>query len=340
MGCRPVNVMVDLPQYLTLPSPTAEVFGTLRKRDQGTAKVWEIEADPQVIVLAKRLFPGAEGRGAGRAKFPANKRSFADLVWFLQRYPLAVENPDEFRLDYEETCSYVRKRQDILLNPVNRLPDTLFKGELRPYQQEGLDWALTNRRTLIADGMGLGKTVGGLAFLSTEQTWPALIVPPPHLVRHWEQFIFRFLDVGSSAEGALFTQGKPLVHVIRGTKEKTLPDAHIYIIHYLLLRAWRTALREKGIRRIIFDEIQELRHSGTEKYSNPFGRERRMSALSRFAQRPVLTGCRNMRGWWSLPNWTGRQRFMRRPKIERTAMVRSFRSYATTWCRMQALILM
>lgn len=263
-----MNAPADLPQYLALPSPTAEVFGTLRKKDHhGKAKVWEIEADPQVIVLAKRLFPGAEGRGSGYAKFPANKRSFADLVWFLQRYPLTIENVDEFRQDYEETCSYVRKRQDIIRNPTSRFPDALFKGELRPYQQEGLDWKLTNGRTLIADGMGLGKTVGSLAFLGTEQTWPALIVPPPHLVRHWEQFVFRFLDVSSSDEGTLFSQGKPLVHVIRGTKEKTLPDAHIYIIHYLLLRSWRAVLRDMGIRRIVFDEIQELRHSGTEKYS-------------------------------------------------------------------------
>lgn len=264
-----MNIVAELPQYLTPLLPTTESFGTLRKCGFGTtgAKVWEIEADPQVIILAKRLFPGAEGRGAGKAKFPANKRSFADLVWFLQRYPLTIENPDEFQLDYEETCSYVLKRQDILLNPISRLPDALFKGKLRPFQQEGLDWKLTHRRTLNADDMGLGKTVQGLAFLSTEQTWPVLIVPPPHLVRHWEQFIYKFLDVVPSAEGTLFSEGKPLVHVIRGTKKQELPDAHIYIIHYLLLRSWRAVLRDMGIRRILFDEIQELRHSGTEKYS-------------------------------------------------------------------------
>ena len=268
-----MNAPAALPQYLTLPPSSAEVFGKLRKCSHGLNSngtkgiVWEIEADPQVIVLAKRLFPGAEGRGRGHAKFPANKRSFGDLVWLLQRYPLTVENPDEFLIDYEETCTYVRKRQDILQNPKVVLPDALFRGELRVYQQEGLDWSLTNRRTLIADGMGLGKTPLALAFLATQQAWPVIIVPPPHLVRHWEQFALRFLDVGTSGEGPLFNQGKPLVHVIRGTKEKVLPEAHIYIIHYLLLRAWRSVLRDLGIRRIVFDEIQELRHKGTEKYS-------------------------------------------------------------------------
>lgn len=52
---------------------------------------------------------------------------------------------------------------------------------------------LTNRRTLLADEMGLGKTVQALSLLATEQAWPALIVVPPHLVRHWDK-IPDFLD--------------------------------------------------------------------------------------------------------------------------------------------------
>jgi len=52
---------------------------------------------------------------------------------------------------------------------------------------------LTNRRTLLADEMSLGKTVQALFLLATEQAWPALIVVPPHLVRHWDK-IPDFLD--------------------------------------------------------------------------------------------------------------------------------------------------
>ena len=56
---------------------------------------------------------------------------------------------------------------------------------------------LTNRRTLLADEMGLGKTVQALSLLATEQAWPALIVVPPHLVRHWDK-IPDFLDAGKN----------------------------------------------------------------------------------------------------------------------------------------------
>ena len=41
----------------------------------------------------------------------------------------------------------------------------------------------------------------------------------------------------------------------------------IYIVHYLLLRGWKTALPQIDFEAVVFDEIQELRHSGTEKYS-------------------------------------------------------------------------
>ncbi len=134
--------------------------------------------------MAKRLFPGSDGRGNGIAKFPANRRTFADLVWFLQRWPLQIMSPDEFSDAYKETCDYVHQRQTLLDNPVKASPDLVFKGQLRPFQEEGLSWMLTNQRTLLADEMGLGKTVQAISFLATDQAWPALVVVPPHLVSH------------------------------------------------------------------------------------------------------------------------------------------------------------
>lgn len=38
-------------------------------------------------------------------------------------------------------------------------------------------------------------------------------------------------------------------------------------MHYLLLRGWKSVLPTLPFRSVIFDEIQELRHAGTEKYS-------------------------------------------------------------------------
>ncbi|CAE6822287.1 hypothetical protein R70006_06259 [Paraburkholderia domus] len=259
----------DLPPYLARAEHQTQPLAVLTKVEGVHGASWELVGDPQVIMMAKRLFPAAEGRGAGIAKFPLNHRLFGDLVWFLQRYPVEIASKEAFDADYRRSCDYVLKRQQILARPATCSPDVLFTGELRLFQEEGLAWIMTNRRTLIADDMGLGKTVTACAAIATEPDWPVLVVPPPHLVKHWEKFIARFLDVADSALGSLFSNGKLIVHVIKGTNrsKEPLPPAHIYICHYLILRHWRQELVAARIRKVVFDEIQELRHKGTEKYS-------------------------------------------------------------------------
>lgn len=263
---------LPLPQYLAMPTDSDETFGTLRRVDEPRGKFWVIDGDPQVAVMAKRLFPGSEGRGAGIAKFSANRRTFAELVWLMHRWPLKIENRDEFDASYRETVEYVQQRQAANSSPINTVPDLIFKGELRPFQAEGLSWCLTNGRTLIADEMGLGKTVQGIAFLATRQSWPALVVAPPHLTLHWRDKLSEFLELHSDSAGPLFEDANGLkVCVISCTPrvmKGPLPKAHIYVIHYLLLKPWREKLKELNIQSIVFDEIQELRHDGTEKYAS------------------------------------------------------------------------
>jgi len=108
----------------------------------------------------------------------------------------------------------------------------------------------------------LGKTVETLAALASLQEYPVLLIVPPHLVLNWGKEIRRFLLV--EGEGGTET---PKVHVLRGLTPYELPPAHIYIIHYLLLRGWKRILPDCGFKTVVFDEVQELRRTGTEKYS-------------------------------------------------------------------------
>ena len=76
-----------------------------------------------------------------------------------------------------------------------------LQAELRPYQQDGLNWlAFLWRYSLggiLADDMGLGKTLQALAFLqhlkdSGALTQPALIVAPTSLTGNWMHETARF----------------------------------------------------------------------------------------------------------------------------------------------------
>ena len=247
-----------LPLYLRDVDTSGHCYGTLSYNRR--SKCWTIKAEPCVTELAKRLFPGCDGRGRGVARFTANRRVIGDLNWLMLRYPLEVREADRERWHsaLEEAREYaIRREQARKMPEYANPPAESFAGQLLDFQQQGLAFLLSARRCLLADDMGLGKTVQALAFLATTAAYPAIIVAPPHLLRNWQSEIARFLN----------EKGNLRVHVIRGLKPYPLPEADIYLIHYLLLRGWKEVLPECGFRTVIFDEIQELRRNGTGKYS-------------------------------------------------------------------------
>lgn len=253
------------PAYLNKVEKADYYYGTLRYLPGDDQ--WVIEGEPCVVEMAKRLFPGCHGRGQGKAKFPNTKRVNGDLNWLMLRYPLKIEELERWEKAYSETVQHVAKRQTILEKPVKIAPPLDFKGELREFQKEGNGFLNHFRRTLLADEMGLGKTPTALAFLATLQSYPALLIVPSHLVRNWEKEIDKFLRLPSKAMPLFDCNDRSAVHTIKGLRSYKLPEASIYIIHYLLLRGWKRILPEFGFKTVIFDEIQELRHDGTEKYS-------------------------------------------------------------------------
>lgn len=243
------------PPYLRDGDPDAYHYGTLsynRRR-----KCWEIHAEPCVTEMAKRLFPGCEGSGRGLARFTAHRRVVGDLNWLMLRYPLEVRESDRARWEeaLEDAREFAVRREVARRAPESAEPPGEFRAELMDFQKKGLAFLLNNRRCLLADDMGLGKTVQALAFLCATKAYPALICAPPHLLTNWRREIDRFLGPDIR------------VHVLRGLTPHDLPEGEIYLTHYLLLRGWKEALPKMGFRTVIFDEMQELRHAGTEKYS-------------------------------------------------------------------------
>ena len=248
----------QLSAYLQKAPRRGHIYGTLsynRKK-----KCWTIKGEPCVTEMAKRLFPGSEHK-RGEARFTANRRIVGEVNWLMLRYPLEIAARD--RALWEKALSQAQehaiRRQAAMSVPQRSVPPQgTFDGELREFQKEGLSFLLANPRTLLADEMGLGKTVQALACLASCGDLPALLVVPPHLMRNWEAEAKRFLRINGKP---------PRVCVIKGLKPYALEEADVYIIHYLLLRGWKQTLPQLGFRAVVFDEVQELRHAGTEKYS-------------------------------------------------------------------------
>lgn len=248
-----------LPPYLRPAENTAQPMGTLSYNRR--SKCWVVKGDPAVTEMCKRLFPGSAGSKRGEARFTAHRRIIGDLCWLMMRFPLEVKLKDLPLWDQAvaEARQYAIRQARAAQMPARATPpEGSFHGELMDFQQEGLSFLLQHDRCLLADEMGLGKTVQALACIASERALPVLIIPPAHLTRNWQEETARFLRVEGRA---------PRIHVIRGLKPYDLPEADVYIMHYLLLRGWKQVLKDFPVRAVIFDEIQELRHAGTEKYS-------------------------------------------------------------------------
>ncbi len=249
-----------LPAYLRpMESAPGHVYGTLSYNRR--SKCWVVKGDPSVTEMCKRLFPGSAGSKRGEARFTAHRRVVGELCWLMMRFPLTVKMSDLPLWDkaVADARAYAIQRERAVRMPASTTPpEGSFTGQLMSFQQEGLGFLLQHDRCLLADEMGLGKTVQALSWLASTGSFPALVIPPAHLTRNWQEEATRFLRLNGQP---------PKVHVIRGLKPYDLPEADIYIMHYLLLRGWKEVLPTLPFRAVIFDEIQELRHTGTEKYS-------------------------------------------------------------------------
>ena len=141
-----------------------------------------------------------------------------------------------------------------------------FQGKLRPYQERGLAWLSFLSRLglggVLADSMGLGKTVQMLALLSYElessaRTGPTLLVCPMSLVGNWQREAERFTP-------------ELAVHVHHGSDRLSgadlrdaLSDADLVITTYAIAARDRDELARIGWQRVVCDEAQNIKNAGT-----------------------------------------------------------------------------
>ena len=136
-----------------------------------------------------------------------------------------------------------------------------FKGELRPYQQDGLGWLGYLHKIglggCLADEMGLGKTVQVLAHLAAVKktsSGPSLVVVPRSLVFNWRE------------EAGRFTPGLT-VETYTGPKRKELRDrlagADLILTTYAILQRDADFLAGLTFDSVILDEAQAIKNPRT-----------------------------------------------------------------------------
>ncbi|MER6948592.1 DEAD/DEAH box helicase [Nonomuraea sp. NPDC000554] len=128
---------------------------------------------------------------------------------------------------------------------------------LRPYQERGLAWlsflSELGLGGVLADDMGLGKTITTLALLVHERSAsPTLLVCPMSLVGNWQR------------ESSRFAPGlRVYVHHGGGRDTERIADADLVITTYGTAQRDLEALRAFEWRRVVCDEAQAIKNSGT-----------------------------------------------------------------------------
>ncbi len=194
--------------------------------------------------------------------------------------------------------------------PVAVVPKS-FKGVLRPYQQQGVNWlqflGSAGLGGVLADDMGLGKTVQTLAHLMIEQhagrlKKPALIVCPTSLVPNWTMEAFKF----APSLKTLVLHGLDRKRLFR-----LIPKHDLVLTTYPLLARDHAVLTEQEWHVVILDEAQTIK--------NPNAETTRQALRLQAGQRLCLSGTplqNHLGELWSLfdflaPGFLGSQRSFR-----------------------------
>jgi len=149
-------------------------------------------------------------------------------------------------------------------------PSGRFRAELRPYQQEGLNWLYFHYQmgfgACLADDMGLGKTVELLSFLNVLNANGAgkdngraadLLIVPASLVSNWAAEIDRFYP------DLKYLAAHPAMQ-----PDKRMPaeykDYDLVITTYGLIQRYEW-LKTHSWRYVILDEAQAIKNSATKQ---------------------------------------------------------------------------
>lgn len=148
----------------------------------------------------------------------------AERIWWapLAAVTAVTEIAVEYGFEPDQLAQQAMQAVDVL-HEASRSVDSTFDvpslaGELRPFQKAGVEYAVNAKRVLIADSMGLGKTIEALATLEALDAYPVLVVTTATQKLGWVREIKKWLP-----------------HRSVGLVDKELPETDICVINYDLL---------------------------------------------------------------------------------------------------------
>ena len=243
------------------------IYGTVIHKDSR----WVVRGEPFVRARMKRVFPRVRQEASDFIALTATPENTRELQWFLERYPMEMSS---------EAAELMRRLADAHRDREAGF-SALMAGHVPPaqielaeppreYQAFAAQMLVLQQGLLLADDVGLGKTVSLIAAVVLAARYPAVVVVPAHLPRQWARAFKRFAPALRThiIKKSQVYELTPKAGKRKGADQLDLlqPDyPDVLITSYHKLRGWAEALA--GVAKFVgFDEVQQLRNDGSEIY--------------------------------------------------------------------------
>lgn len=225
---------------------------------------WHIAAEPHVMIKIKRQFPRVRTADTGVIQIADTPEVARDLEWLLLRWPLELDPASREHLVSRADQHRASEEAVLQILSGNRLAGHARQPARAPrdYQRKSADLVHSTGRLLCTDDLGLGKTMTALLVLGAEDALPAVVVtlarPMP------DQWLEELRLTWPDLTGHVVKSKQPYDPA---KSRGALGEPDVLIMNYHKLAGWADHLAGR-VNTIIFDECQELRHPGTDKYNS------------------------------------------------------------------------
>ena len=216
-------------------------------------KAWVIACEPHVRVRLKRVFARVSKSQHDAVTLSDTLDNARELLWFMQRYPMLLDEKAGAYLNERAAAHVAREAMIARVVAPDYAPQAFTLAvPARTYQEVAAELLLKSGALLLADDVGVGKTCSAICALTDPRTRPALVVTLTHLPHQWQAELQKFAP-------------HLRVHIITKGQTYELPPWDVLIVNYHKLAGWADVLAPQ-VRCVIFDEMQELRIRGSQKW--------------------------------------------------------------------------
>ncbi|APQ14722.1 helicase SNF2 (plasmid) [Pseudomonas oryzihabitans] len=243
--------------------PAVRLYGSVTH----LGRYWRIACDPQVRGRLKRVFPKINDRAAEVHDLLASAENSRELRWFMERYPMSMDVETRALLDQlaDQHVENERSLADLLAGRRELVARDMARPA-RQYQRLPATMMEIKGGLLLADDLGLGKTVSAILAMVQPGNLPAVVVYPASLPNHWPEKLAEFVP---HLRVHQINSGKPYPLIKQPRQRRTdlwdtLPD--VILVTYHRLRGWAEVLGEIA-QYAVFEECQQLRNPGSSIYT-------------------------------------------------------------------------